>query len=60
MAWEKMLHSKLGNLKQDSESWPYGMQLFHLMGHYITVVCTVHIINGGLRGTAITSWDVCC
>lgn len=37
------------NLTQDSEIWPIGMQLFHLMGHYITAVCTVDIINGVLE-----------
>lgn len=37
------------NLTQDSESWPNGMQLFNLMGHYITAVCTVNIINGGVE-----------
>lgn len=48
--WEKIVASPtiLGSLKQDGESWPSGVQLFHLMGHYITVVCTVDVINGGL------------
>lgn len=33
--------------KEDSESPANGIQLFHLMGHYITVVCSVDIINVG-------------
>lgn len=45
------------DLTQDSDGWP--AKLFHLMGHYITVVSMMHIINGvGLQSDGNTSFPI--